>query len=188
MIDPRLSLGKLHWGKLGLIPVPKFGMMQKHYVIIQDFIPIKWEWRIIKIGESYFGHQKLLKGKFASGSDLVGWVEPPHELLFMIKELCEKGNFDSMAMDVLESLDGKFYINEIQSLFGSFLPYQMRINDVPGRFVIINNQFVFEEGEFNKYGSNLLRVEDFVNKLNQNYYKNENFVEPTRSICKMDRI
>jgi len=173
LFDPRLSLGKLNWGKIGIFPIPKFGMSQKHYIIIQEFIPIKWEWRIIKIDDSYFGHQKLLKGDFASGSDRVGWVEPPHELLFLIKDLCEKGNFDSMAMDVLESLDGKFYINEIQSLFGSFLPYQMQIKGIPGRFVLNNNKFVFEEGVFNKFGSNLLRVEDFIKKLSQNSYKNK---------------
>ncbi len=169
--DPRLSFGKVHLGKIGIFPFPKFGMAQKHYVLIQDFIPIKWEWRIIKIGDSYFGHQKLLKGDFASGSDLVGWVAPPKELLFMIKDLCEKGKFDSMAMDVLESKDGDFFINEIQSLFGSFLPYQMRINDIPGRFIFKDQDFIFEEGEFNKFNSNLLRVEDFVHKLNSGFYK-----------------
>jgi glutathione synthase/RimK-type ligase-like ATP-grasp enzyme len=170
LIDPRLTLGKIHFGKFGIFPVPKFGMTQKHYVLIQDFIPIKWEWRIIKIGDSYFGHQKLLKGNFASGSDLVGWVEPPKELLFMIKNLCSVGNFDSMAMDVLESLDGKFYINELQSLFGSFLPYQMKINNIPGRFLFFNDDFIFEEGEFNSINSNLLRVKDFIQKLEQGYY------------------
>lgn len=170
-IDPRLSLGKTHWGKIAGLPIPKFGTAQKHYVLIQEFIPIKWEWRIIKIGDSYFGHQKLLKGQFASGSDIVGWVEPPKELLFMCKEVCERGSFDSMAIDILESLDGKYYINEIQSLFGSFLPYQMKINGVPGRFLYINGEFRFEEGEFNKYNSNLLRVEDFVGKLQSSFYK-----------------
>lgn len=169
--DARMSFGKLHWSQKWIIPVPKFGMVQKHYLIIQRFIPIKWEWRIIKIGNSYFGHQKLLKGDFASGSDLVGWVEPPKELLFLIKDVCEKGKFDSMAMDVLESIEGQFYINELQSLFGSFLPYQMKINGIPGRFILKNGEYIFEEGEFNKFGSNLLRVEDFVNKLNQSYYK-----------------
>jgi len=169
-INPYLSFGKIPWTRKWGIPIPKIGMAQKHYVIMQDYIPIKWEWRIIKIGDSYFGHQKLLKGKFASGSDRVGWVEPPKELLFMIKEVCEVGKFDSMAMDVLESIDGKYYINELQSLFGSFLPYQMKINDVPGRFIFINNNFVFEAGEFNACNSNILRVKDFICKLTNDYY------------------
>lgn len=170
LFDARLSFGKVHFGKMGLLPVPKFGMAQKHYAIIQEFIPIKWEWRIIKIANTYSGHQKLLKGQFASGSDMVGWVEPPGELLKMVKELCELENFDSMAMDVLESLDGKFYINEIQSLFGSYLPYQMKINNVPGRFVESNGEFTFEAGEFHTFGSNYLRVTDFITKLSSGYY------------------
>jgi hypothetical protein len=169
-VDPRLSIGKISWARKGVLFIPKFGMIQKHYVIMQNFIPIKWEWRIIKIGNSYFGHQKLLKGYFASGSDRVGWAEPPKVLLYMIKQLCEIGNFDSMAMDVLESLDGQYYINEIQSLFGSFLPYQMKINDIPGRFIFNGKDFIFEEGEFNQLGSNLLRVKDFVSKIVQGYY------------------
>mgnify|MGYP003793132593 CR=1 FL=1 len=169
-LDSRLSMGKVHWGKKWIFPVPKLGMAQKHYVIMQDFIPIKWEWRIIKIGNSYFGHQKLLKGEFASGSGRVGWIAPPEKLLFMIKDLCEKGSFDSMAMDVFESVDDKYYINEIQSLFGSFKPSQMKINEVSGRYQYINEKFVFEEGEFNRFGSNLLRVEDFIEKIESNYY------------------
>lgn len=173
LIDPRLTFGKVIFGKYGILPVPKIGMAQKHYVIIQDFVPIKWEWRIIKISNSYFGHQKLLKGDFASGSDRVGWVAPPKELLLLIKKVSETGKFDSLAMDVLESIDGKFYINELQSLFGSFLPYQMKIDDKPGRYTFINNDFIFEEGEFNNFGSNLLRVEDFIHKLNEGYYNQQ---------------
>lgn len=169
-LEPRLTLGKIPWARVGLLPVPKLGQIQKHYVIVQEYIPIKWEWRIIKIGNSYSGHQKLLKGQYASGSKLVGWVEPPRELLLMIKDLCEKGNFDSMDMDVFESTDGKYYINEIQSLYGSFLPYQMKINGVPGRFIYQNDEFIFEEGEFYGCNSNLLRVEDFLNKIKSNYY------------------
>ncbi len=169
-INPYFSLGKIPWTRKWKIPIPKIGMAQKHYAIIQDYISIKWEWRIIKIGDSYFGHQKLLKGNFASGSDRVGWIEPPKELLYMIKNVCEAGQFDSMAMDVLESIEGGYYINELQSLFGSFLPYQMKINNIPGRFIYQNNDFVFEEGEFNVCNSNVLRVKDFISKLTNNYY------------------
>ncbi len=166
--DPRLSFGHLLWYK-GI--VPKFGMTQKHYLIVQDFMNIRWEWRIIKIGNVYAGHKKLLKGNFASGSGLVGWEAPPKELLYMVKNMCDKARFDSMAMDVFETDTGKYYINEIQSLFGSFSPYQMKINDEPGVFVYEDNDFVFKPGEFHQYGSNILRVQDFVEKLNTNYYK-----------------
>lgn len=163
--NPILTIGYTRFLKKRGISIPLFGIQQKHYVIIQKFHKIKWEWRIIKIGESYFGHQKLLKGNFASGSDSVGWVEPPKHLLILVKKLCETGNFYSMAVDIFETVKGEFLINEIQSIFGSYLPYQMKINNIKGRYLFKNNDFVFEEGEFNKYSSQLLRVKHFLNIL-----------------------
>ena len=76
--------------------------------MVQKFEKIKWEWRIVKIDESYFGHKKLLVGKFASGSDLKGWEKPPDELLYLVKEICERGSFYSMNVDIFETEDGRF--------------------------------------------------------------------------------
>jgi glutathione synthase/RimK-type ligase-like ATP-grasp enzyme len=164
---PLLSFGQCQTRKKFGLKIPVFGLAQKHNVLIQEFHEIKWEWRIIKIDNSYFGHQKLLKGEFASGSDLVGWVEPPYELLEMTRQICEEGNFYSMAVDIFETKDGKYLVNELQSLFGSYLDSQMYIDSTPGRFKHINNKYIFEEGEFNKYGSYLLRVEHFIKILNK---------------------
>ena len=165
-IHPKLALGATDFiKKCGIKIFPNIGDMQKHYLIVQKFKEIKWEWRIIKVGKSYFGHQKLAKNGFCSGSDLVGWVEPPKELLFLAKEICEKGMFDSMAIDIFETTDNKYLVNELQSIFGSYLESQMYINNIPGRFVFKDNDFVFEEGIFNRHGSHLLRVEDFLEKL-----------------------
>ncbi|MGZ5555363.1 MAG: hypothetical protein ACXW3H_06355 [Candidatus Aminicenantales bacterium] len=150
------------WG----IPFRLTGSAQKHYLIAQAFHEIKWEWRILKIGNSYFGHQKLLKSGMASGSGLVGWVDPPRELLYMAKDICDKGNFDVMDIDIFETTDGHYLVNELQALFGSYLPYQMRIDDKPGRYVYSHETgFVFEEGEFNRLNSKLLIVQDFVSQL-----------------------
>lgn len=143
---------------------------QKDYFIAQDYVEnVQHEWRILKVGNSYFGHQKLLKGEFASGSGLVGWVAPPKELLYMVKELCEKGGFPCMDVDIFENDKGEYYINELQSFFGSFLDYQMRINDVPGRYIFKDGDFIFEEGEFNKFGSNRLKIENFIEILSGAY-------------------
>ncbi|WP_052911786.1 ATP-grasp domain-containing protein [Riemerella anatipestifer] len=161
-----LNFGKIYINKFfGLKIFPDFANLQKFYLLVQDFKPIIHEWRIIKIGDSYFGHQKLLKGNFASGSDAVGWEEPPRELLDMTRELCEKGNFRSMAVDIFETKDGKYYINEIQTMFGSYLNSQMYINGKPGRFLWNGMDYEFQEGEFNLFGSRLLRVEDFLRQL-----------------------
>jgi len=165
-----LSFGYVSWVRYKNYPIyiPLLGSSMRHYIIIQKYIPIKWEWRIIKIGESYFGHQKLLKGKYASGSNRVGWVDPPTHLFDLIRDICQNGNFNSMAMDIFESIDGQFYINELQSMFGSYKNSQMYINGKPGRYIYKEGQYIFEEGYFNIYGSCLLRVEHFISILRQN--------------------
>lgn len=163
---PALTFGRLRFSKkFYSIPLPLFGRIQKHYMIVQKFYKIKWEWRIIKIGDTYSGHQKLLKGQFASGSGRVGWVEPPKTLLLLVKDICDKGSFDSMAVDVFETEDGQFLVNELQALFGSFDPYQMKVDEIPGRFLFSNGNFNFDAGEFHQHGSNLLRVKRFVELL-----------------------
>ena len=151
--------------KFSLISYPWVGASQRHTLFVQPFLNIKWEWRISKVGDSYFGKQKLLKGNFASGSLRFGWVEPPRNLLDLVRKICDKGNFTSMAIDILETVDGRFYVNEMQSLFGSHHPSQMIINDKPGRYLWNGSDYVFEEGCFNRHGSYLLRVEKFVQIL-----------------------
>lgn len=139
---------------------------QKDYFIVQDFVKdVQHEWRILKVGDSYFGHQKLLKGNFASGSGMVGWVAPPKELLYMVHEICEKGGFYCMDVDIFETKDGKYSINELQASFGSYLDYQMSIDGHHGRYVYKDGDFVFEEGDFNVLGSTKLKIEHFVHLL-----------------------
>lgn len=171
VLDQRLSIGNTLWSYKKGIPFPNFGTNQKHYIFIQKFIPHKWEWRVSKIGDSFFGVKKRKKGNFASGSGMPSWVEPPRELFELAKHICEIGAFDSMAIDILEAEDGSFYVNELQSLYGSTSPFQLKVNDIPGKYKFINDEWVFEEGEFNRYGSCLLRVEDFVSKIKNNYYQ-----------------
>ena len=98
-LHPDLTLGYLPGLKFGRFrfPAPLFGLAQRHYFLIQDYVPIRWEWRLIKIGNSYFGHQKLLKGQYASGSGAVGWVRPPDALLDMVRENSDESGFHSLA-------------------------------------------------------------------------------------------
>lgn len=165
---PLLNIGKIYWRKVRhILPVPDLASPQKDYVLIQEYKDIVHEWRLIKIGDSYFGHQKLLKGQFASGSGLVGWIAPPEELLRMVHDLCEKGNFYCMDVDIFETKDGKYFINELQASFGSYLDYQMSIDGKHGRYKYIDGNFVFEEGDFNVHGSAKLKVEHFVEILSR---------------------
>lgn len=139
---------------------------QKDYLILQEFVKdVLHEWRIIKIGDSYFGHQKLKKDGFASGSGLVGWVAPPRELLDMVRELCDKGGFRCMDVDIFETADGRYVINELQASFGSYSDYQMSIDGHHGRYVWRDGDYHFEEGDFNIYRSLYIQIEDFVRVL-----------------------
>lgn len=155
-------------GRFG-IPRELTGEGQRHFIIIQEYFDIKWEWRILKVGDSYFGHQKLLKGNKASGSGLVGWVMPPEELLYLAKDIFDKGEFNVMDADIFETVDGRFVVNELQAQFGSYLDYQMEIDGKPGRLVYSEEKgFVWEEGVFNRINSCLLKVENFVEILRKN--------------------
>jgi len=146
---------------------PALDDRQYGFIMFQKKEDVVAEWRIIKIGESYFGHQKLIDDKgFHSGAGIGAiWRKPPKKLLNMCDDICKKGQFNSMACDIFETSDKKYYVNELQTTFGSYAESQMIINNKPGRYKKENDNFIFEEGIFNKFGSYLLRVEDFINQL-----------------------
>lgn len=160
-----LNRGLIYSKQVKGLPFVDLHNVQKDYFLVQEYKSIKYEWRILKIGDSYFGHQKLLKGIFASGSGKVGWVAPSKELLLLVKEVCDKGGFLCMDVDIFETCEGEFFINELQASFGSYLDSQMYVDGKPGRFLYENGDFVFEEGIFNTFGSNKLKIMHFMEIL-----------------------
>lgn len=72
-----------------------------------------------------------------------------------------------MDVDIFETVEGEFLVNELQASFGSYADSQMYVNGVPGRFKWENGKFVFEQGVFNLYGSNLLKIQDFMEILSR---------------------
>ncbi|MGO1369373.1 ATP-grasp domain-containing protein [Senegalia sp. (in: firmicutes)] len=160
------NIGYTKWYKTSYgISYPRMDDKQYNFIIFQEKLDVKVEWRMINIGDSFFGHQKLSDGKFHSGSDLVGWVKPPEALLNLTKEISKIGNFTSMAIDIFEDINGNYYVNELQTMFGSYNPSQMYINDVPGRYTYNDGKWEFEEGLFNENASCNLRVIDFIERL-----------------------
>ena len=136
-------------------------------MFFQEYLPDIKEWRILRLGNSYFGHQKLKKGAFHSGSGLAGWYDPPKQLLDFVRNLTNKAGFSSMDLDVFETVDGRYLVNELQSLFGSYLPSQMYLNGIPGRYVYGESGWYFEEGLFNQNASCDLRVETLLSILEE---------------------
>jgi len=131
---------------------------QKGYVILQEFIPHDYEWRCVRIGDSFFAHKKIAKNSMSSGTLIKGYDPVPLSLLNFLKDITDKTRIHSVAIDIFEKED-KYLINEIQCFFGQSDPYQMLINGKPGRYRYLNNSWTFEEGMFNTNQSYDLRLE-----------------------------
>jgi hypothetical protein len=129
--------------------------------LFQEYIPDAIEWRIERIGNSFFGHQKVKKGDFHSGTKLMRWERPPRRLLEFCRDITEIGSFMSMDLDIFETKDGKYLVSELQAVFGvKGPPTEMYIDGKPGRFVFdkYSNSWQFEEGYFCQNACCNLRV------------------------------
>ncbi len=137
------------------------------FVLFQAFIPDAREWRVIRIGDSYFGHRKGKKGDFHSGTKLKEFDRPPRELLQLAKQVTDAGQFDSMALDILEDAAGNYFVLEMQTYFGASRSYQMLIDGQPGRFLYseVDNDWKFEAGDFTRNAGCNLRVQQLYRKL-----------------------
>lgn len=139
---------------------------ERDFLIFQEYIAHDFEWRAVRIGNSYFAHKKIKFGDKASGSKGIEYVNPPISILDFTKELCEKHNFNFMAIDLFEDGKGGFLVNELQTIFGHVQKYILEVNGKQGRYQYINNQWVFEEGNFNTNESYDLRLKVAIDLFN----------------------
>lgn len=139
--------------------------VQKDFVILQEFVPHDFEWRCVRIGDSFFAHKKLMAGEKASGSLLKGYENPPLELMDFVKKVTDQYGFYSQAVDIFEGEQGQYLINEMQCIFGQSDPYQMKVDGVVGRYIYENGRWQFEAGDFNGLQSYLLRIDHFMDLL-----------------------
>lgn len=135
---------------------------QWRHILLQEFIPNAREWRMLRIGDTYAGHEKLKAGQFHSGSGKGGWFTPPRKALELLHEVTEVGQFRSLGMDVFETPDGRLLINEMQTVFWAIDTAQMYVDGVPGRYKRIGDGFIFEEGRFCRNACCNPRVEDLL--------------------------
>lgn len=138
---------------------------QKGFVIFQEFILHNFEWRAVRIGDSFFAHKKLKVGEMASGALVKGYDNPPLELFDYVKKLTDEFNFRSVAVDIFESDSGEYFVNEIQCIFGQSDSYQMLVDDKPGRYVFKDEKWVFEAGDFNQNQSFNLRLDYILSQV-----------------------
>lgn len=138
---------------------------QKGFVFFQEYIPHAYEWRVVRIGCSYFAHKKLANDGMTSGFLLKEYGEPPLPLLNFVKEVSERIGIDSAAYDLFETSDGSYLVNEVQAIFGQSDPYQMLVDGEPGRYVFDGSNWIFEKGDFNSNKSYSLRLENELRKI-----------------------
>ena len=67
-----------------------------------------------------------------------------------------------MAIDLF-FINGTIYINEMQTLFGHKNTFICKVNGETGRFLYLNNKWVFDVGNFNKNESYNLRLQHIIN-------------------------
>lgn len=138
----------------------------QRYAILQEYIPHQYEWRTVRIGESYFAHKKLVEGNKASGSLKKDYGNPPLRLLDFVKQTCEKLEITSASLDIFETSDG-FLVNEIQTYFGQSDKYQMQVDGVAGRYRSVDGKWVFEAGDYASNQCYDLRLEHILSLLKE---------------------
>ena len=131
---------------------------QKGFVIFQEFIPHFYEWRCVRIGDSYFAHKKIARNNKSSGTLIKAYDEVPVMLLDFIREMTERTGLSSVAIDLFDH-EGRYLVNEIQCYFGQSDPYQMLVNSVPGRYRFKDGAWAFEAGDFASNACYDLRLE-----------------------------
>lgn len=138
----------------------------KGYVIFQNYIKHSYEWRCVRIGESFFAHKKMAISKKASGSLVKDYSYVPKSLLDFLKDITDMNNLNSVSVDIFEE-GNKYLVNEIQCFFGQSDPYQMLVNGEPGRYRHIEGEWRFEKGMFNTNMCYDLRLEHAISLLNK---------------------
>jgi glutathione synthase/RimK-type ligase-like ATP-grasp enzyme len=141
-------------------------------ILFQEYIKNKTEWRLIRVGDSFFGYQKAQVGHFSSGFGKAVYSDVPRFLLKLIQEITDRHEMYSMSLDVLVEENGRFHVTEMQSLFGAPVSERMLLIDgKPGRYRFFqeNGMWQFEEGVFDRHICCNLRIEHVMKELNRRH-------------------
>lgn len=136
-------------------------------VYLQEYFADVREWRMVRIGRSFFGYRKEKgDGEFHSASKTWSWLDPPRALLDLTREVTDSGKFTSMNVDVFETTEGRLLVNELQTVFGATTPAdQLRVNGVAGRYVLEEGAWRFDAGPYSAHACANLRVRYLVEDL-----------------------
>lgn len=135
------------------------------YVILQQYLKDVKEWRIVRIGDYFFGFEKLKNGEFHSGSKNFGYGMPPQECLSLVREITATHNFKFVSIDIFITKDNEYLINEIQPYFGQEGDRELlQIDGESGRlyFDDATSAWVFEKGTYCKNNLCNLRLLEMI--------------------------
>lgn len=133
---------------------------QWRHLLFQEYLPNAKEWRVHRLGDKFFGFGKLKRGEFHSGSGETNWVVPPIAALDLARAITEEGRFRSMAVDIFETEDGQFLVNELQCVYGQHSEVQLINNGTPGCMVHEGESWRFESNVKAELHGCVLRVQD----------------------------
>lgn len=140
-------------------------------VYLQEYLQDVREWRVIRIGDSYLGYEKLKKGDFHSGSYAWRYARPSAQLLAFAQDVTKKGLFTSMAVDVFVTADGRLLVNELQAMFGVDNPSEPQcvVDGKAGRMIWneARDTWQFQEGTFAGNSCCNLRVRTLLHQLDE---------------------
>jgi hypothetical protein len=138
------------------------------HILFQEYLPDVKEWRMVRIGDSYFGHPKIRAGDFHSGSGKFGWDVPEPRHLDFLRTITDNGKFTSMNVDMFETQQGQLLVNELQTVFSAVYSVdQLRVDGKPGRFIRDpqDQTWIFEEGDFARNACANARIDYLVNTI-----------------------
>ena len=139
-------------------------------VLLQEYLSDAREWRVIRLGDSYLGYEKLKKGDFHSGSHAWRYGRPSGELLEFARSVTDRGPFTSMAVDVFIPAEGRYLVNELQAVFGVFgSEPQCMVDGKAGRmrWDSETSSWQFQEGAFAGNKCHNLRVQTLLQQMNR---------------------
>ncbi len=142
---------------------------QKGYLFLQEYLADAAEWRMVRIGDSFFGYRKEKgdDGKH-SASHKWSWLDPGGNLLNLTKRVTDVQGFKSMNVDIFKLPDGRLLVNECQTVFGCTTPaIQMKINDQEGRYLFEDGAWRFEAGEFSAHHLCNLRLQHLLGSIDR---------------------
>jgi len=140
---------------------------ERGWVVFQEYVPVASEWRAVRIGDSYFAYRKERMGDYHSGTKKKIWGQPPLALLEFVRAMTEREHFPSVSLDIFETTDGQYLINEIQVYFGTSAIHQMMIDGKPCRYRYdcSASEWKLEYGDFCRNACCNLRVMDVLNRV-----------------------